>query len=175
MKCDLCDQQIAVIHVTELREDPNASPGPAGTLLEEQHLCEACAKEIDLPYVSVKTPLGAVWKMLASGVAKSDSGALACPDCGWTLADFRSKGRLGCPRDYAVFGSHIDDLLERIHGAREHTGRVPGREEPEADPEAERSELREQLADAIQSEEYERAAELRDRLQSLEKDVHPSS
>ncbi|MBI1383073.1 MAG: hypothetical protein GC161_18550 [Planctomycetaceae bacterium] len=171
MKCDLCEQQPAVIHVTELREDPEAPPGPAGTIVEEQHLCQSCAKGIDLPYVAVESPMVDIWKLLQSGAAKSDPGAVACPDCGWTLADVRSKGRLGCPRDYEVFSGHIEDLLERIHGATEHRGRRPGQAEPEPDPHAELNGLREQLADAILAEEYERAAELRDRLHALERDA----
>jgi protein arginine kinase activator len=170
MKCQVCQQKPASIRVTELREDPKAPPGPAGTLIEEQELCEACAKGLDLPYAPVQVALLDVWKLLQSGVVKADVPTQSCPECGWTLTDFRTKGRLGCPRDYEVFREHIDDLLERIHNASEHHGRLPGRPEAARSAQADVETLREELADAIRAEEYERAAELRDRLHALERD-----
>jgi hypothetical protein len=46
-----------------------------------------------------------------------------------TLRDFRQRGRLGCPKDYEIFGAQLRDLLERIHGAARHVGRSPNSDE----------------------------------------------
>jgi protein-arginine kinase activator protein McsA len=161
-----------------------------------------------------------------SARAQAQATSLACPDCGMTLAEFRSKGRLGCPRDYEIFREHLDPLIERIHNAKHHLGRGPGGEvrdgsqapdapqssapgagglaglgdeligggltggtEPLADglagelaeawastqatgeePEDPRSQLEtleRALAEAVHAEQYERAAELRDAIQTL--------
>ncbi len=169
MTCQICKQNPATIQVYELHEEPGEAPGPMGTRMEKQSLCDECAKRLDLPYVPVKTMALDLWSLLQAAKPRREADTEACPDCGMTLADFRSRGRLGCPNDYELFAPHVAPLLERIHNAVEHRGRRPGGAEPGPDPEAEVQALRVELEDAIQAEQYERAAELRDRLASLER------
>ena len=81
-----------------------------------------------------------------------------------TPADFRSKGRLGCPRCYEVFRGDLMPLLQRIHEAQTHRGRLPGRiVQPTAVAAEDRnlSDLRRRLEDAVRGERYEEAAQLR--------------
>jgi len=97
-----------------------------------------------------------------------------CPDCGMTLAEFKAKGRFGCPRDYEVFAAHLDPLFERIHDVTppRHKGRRP---EPADEADAlvrqrrEIAGLRDQLQGAVAEENYELAAHLRDRINELER------
>lgn len=89
-----------------------------------------------------------------------------------TPADFRSKGRLGCPRCYEVFRSDLMPLLQRIHEAQTHRGRLPGRTvSSPAAPVEDRalSDLRRRLEDAVRGERYEEAARLRDDLRRAER------
>ena len=97
---------------------------------------------------------------------------MACPACGGTLQDFRHTGRLGCAQCYTTFESHLRDLLRRLHGSSQHVGERYAATTPPAGtpagPARAAGELREQLKRAIEEENFELAAELRDRLKVLE-------
>ena len=88
---------------------------------------------------------------------------LSCPNCGITWTEFMEKQRLGCAHDYVVFREKIDEILEQIHGAREHQGRLPGKQHSDA----ERQLLTQQLEAAVLAERFEDAARIRDRLAHL--------
>ena len=91
-----------------------------------------------------------------------------CGGCGATFADFRKGGRLGCPECYEHLEAGLSPLLERIHGAVRHVGRIPRRLGEALKRAHELEACRTQLAEAVQREAYERAAELRDQIRALE-------
>jgi protein arginine kinase activator len=94
---------------------------------------------------------------------------VSCAFCGLTFAAFRESGRLGCPHCYASFESHLRGLLRRIHGGTQHVGKVYLPSDPTASERAKRLEgLRRRLQRAVESEDFERAAEIRDLIRSLE-------
>jgi protein arginine kinase activator len=165
MLCQSCKENPATIHVTEVVYDETAG----GQSLVERHLCEACAQAANLPHAAVvKKSVAEIWKLLQASAQRSRKElGLTCPDCGMTLAEFRQRGRLGCPRDYDVFMPQLRDLLERIHGATRHSGRVPGLDESSMERRKRASELQRRLEAAIRDEAYEAAAQLRDELKSL--------
>ena len=172
MICQICQKNTASVHVTEIVD---ASPsdgavGDAGKEVHEQHLCESCAATIDLPHApAMKKSPADIWKLLQISAQQTRKrGGPACPDCGMSLDEFRKKGRLGCARDYEVFKSHIGDLLERVHGARAHVGRVPGGSEVDSLRSQRLTTLKQQLEDAIRAEAYENAARLRDEIKALD-------
>jgi protein arginine kinase activator len=179
MLCQVCQENPATVHVTDVvygeeaptePAGPSAPPGQGPQGLEERHLCEQCAQASNLPQTTVSKPVGAeIWKLLqASAKRTRKEQGLACPDCGMTLAEFRQRGRLGCPRDYEVFMPQLRDLLERIHGATRHSGRVPGLDDQKMERLQRVNELQRQLEAAIREEAYETAAELRDQLKTLQ-------
>jgi len=179
MICERCLQNPATVHVTELAEDAVFGSEGKSHGVAEQHLCNACAGESDLPHqqLSLKKSPKEIWNLLQVSARRARSGAnRACPECKTTLLDFRQKGRLGCPRCYEVFAEHLEDLLERIHGATEHIGRVPGIDPETVSRMQKKSELERALDEAIREEAYESAARIRDELNALEKtgaDVSP--
>jgi len=148
-------------------EDASASP----YALTHVHLCAGCADKLDLwhslPVVNNKG-VHSIWKLLQSAKAGHAAPELSCPACGMTLAEFRAKGRLGCPNDYEVFRAHLNPLLKRMHNASEHVGRVPGVEPEDLERQKRIHALRAQLDAAVRDEAYEHAARLRDELQQLE-------
>jgi protein arginine kinase activator len=179
MKCQVCNKNVASVHVTEIPREHHeaARRGQRASAPAEKHICELCAQELKVPQMHV--PLIAqkqvvdIWKLLHQSAKKArDAGGLACPECGMTLAEFRSKGRLGCPKDYEVFREHLMPLLERIHNAREHRGRLPHTSESDRERRQHLTDLRAKLEAAIKDEAYESAAELRDQIQELE--THPT-
>jgi protein arginine kinase activator len=169
--CQLCNKNAATVHITDILVPENgAEPRP-----EQKHVCETCAVQMNLPFLPVgQKSMGHIWKLLQQSAQKArQESALACGDCGMTLAEFRSRGRLGCPNDYEVFRAHLDPLLRRVHNAVRHIGRVPGLDEHDLQRRQHLTELRAKLEVAIREEAYEHAARLRDEIQNLELESEP--
>ncbi len=134
-------------------------------------LCAKCAAEkgVQTPAALADTPLGGILAAIGSDPVlhhePTDQPDIPCPHCGATLQDFRDTGRLGCADCYQAFGEPLRELLRRLHGSAHHTGRAyqgPG-VHPPAPPETTAA-LQARLQRAIASEQFELAAELRDRL-----------
>lgn len=165
MKCDNCNERQAAIHLTQIVDNS----------VTTVHLCEQCAAEkgVQTGASVSKYPLADFLASLGKGAAAAlppGGEDRACSFCRATLADFRETGRLGCPQCYETFGPHLRDLLRRIHGSSQHVGEVylsPG-SRAESDQERLLHELREKLHKAVESENFELAAELRDRIRVLE-------
>jgi protein arginine kinase activator len=170
---------LATVHLTEI----------VAKQKKELHLCEDCAREkgdvVKGQHFSVHEFLGGLAGGALSDAAKkkvekekkSDTAAKPkvavpetppCPACGFTFAEFKALGRLGCLNDYEHFKKELLPLLEKIHGATQHTGRVPSSVGEKLETQKVLTALRKDLNLAIQREEYERAAELRDKIKSLE-------
>ncbi|MCO5328268.1 MAG: UvrB/UvrC motif-containing protein, partial [Solirubrobacterales bacterium] len=113
---------------------------------------------------------GAAGKKEPEPVVAAPTGELAepCPSCGTSFSDFRASGRLGCPNDYDLFKRGLVPLLEKIHGAVQHTGRIPARVGARIERQRLIAALQRDLSQAVEREEYERAAEVRDKIRSLE-------
>jgi protein arginine kinase activator len=170
MSCDQCHEREAVIHLTQIVDEK----------VTTLHLCERCAAEkgVESPGSTVKTPLGSFLAAMGKSPEQvaAPRSADTCPRCGGTYQDFRESGRLGCPDCYATFELPLRDLLRRLHGSTHHLGeRYAEGDRPAAAaaaavaPPGERAAaLREQLRLAVETENFELAAELRDRLRVIE-------
>jgi protein arginine kinase activator len=165
--CQSCHTQEAVVHLTQV----------AGDQVTTVHLCSKCAAErgIATETAVAQTPLGAFLAAMGKGgapLAAAAAGGEACSACGATLQDFRASGRVGCPECWATFERPLRDLLRRVHGATRHTGQpydAPDGTSRSADgPGVLRAQLREQLRVAVEAEQFELAAELRDRLRGVD-------
>lgn len=161
MKCSRCSKP-ATLHITEIRH---------GTV-QAVHLCESCAQE----YLSSSSlnEVADPADQLAAQLGQLDEGELreyddlVCPNCGLTFREFRQQGRLGCPHDYVAFEEELMPLLENIHGETQHVGKFPKRAPHESQRQYELIRLRNQLRSAVEDEQYEEAARLRDEIQTLE-------
>jgi protein arginine kinase activator len=164
MQCDQCKEREAVIHLTQIVNEQ----------VTTLHLCERCAAEKGVESASsvTKTPLGTFLAQMSKGVVDqvpSPRAGDTCARCGASLQDFRESGRLGCPECYRSFEVPLRDLLRRLHGSTHHVGeRYAERGNGNADHRQTVSDLREQLRLAVETENFELAAELRDRLRVLE-------
>ncbi len=158
-KCRRCTKP-ATLHITEIKH------GEGRTL----HLCEGCAQEY-LTHVGAgeeidEEAFGKPQLQLAGGTEESEGPA--CPDCGITFKKFRTQGRLGCPKDYEIFRDRLIPLLESIHGASQHVGKCP-QHKPEVNRRHhELVRLKSELKAAVELEDYEQAAHLRDLIRGLE-------
>lgn len=140
----------------------------------EMHLCSQCAEEKGQFTISPQLNLGDfLWGF--PGLTGTDGFAqvgtpkrLRCEVCGMIFDDFRKTGKLGCANCYTTFRDKLNPILRRLHGNVEHTGKVPSKVSYQIKFSDELEKLKDELADAISKEEYEKAAELRDRIRSLE-------
>ena len=165
MKCQVCGSNPATVHLTDIVQGKK----------KETHLCQACAEgqqilqhqELNLPAI-LQTLIGQHVGPQADELAR-----LACPSCGIRYMEFRARGRLGCPHDYAVFRSGLEPLLQRIHRSARHVGKVPRNDSGPPKRNAELVELRRRLDSAVAAEAYEEAARLRDLLREKEAGNEP--
>lgn len=158
MLCQRCKKQQATIHLTEILQNEK----------RERHLCEDCAREEGVAIKAQVNLQDILSGMLEAHQEAGKEAGLTCPDCGITYAEFRNQGRLGCPHDYEVFAAPLQEVLEKVHGATQHVGKLPHRAGADSFAQRELMQLRRQLQEAIESEHYEEAARLRDLIRNKE-------
>ena len=162
MRCDRCGTNEAVMHVTQVVQNESK-------LL---NLCDDCAREMGFagPGVPANFPLGDFLAQLGGETPSgSEPPADSCAFCDLTFAQFRESGRLGCPHCYTAFEGHLRGLLRRIHGGTQHVGKVYLPPDPtQTEREKRLDGLRRRLERAVDAEDFERAAHLRDQIRSLE-------
>jgi protein arginine kinase activator len=166
VKCSNCGEREGIVSLTTIVEGD----------VRTSSLCAKCAEEkgIETGVGVSDTPLGGF--LAALGVSLDPDAPLSaaletrCAGCGATLRDFRETGRVGCAECYRSFDAPLRELLRRLHGSTHHTGKrysaVPS--VPALAPPSSLRELRDQLRRAIEAEQFELAAELRDRLRETE-------
>jgi protein arginine kinase activator len=162
-KCDKCNKP-ATVHLVEIQ---------AGKQVDK-HFCEDCARLNDGLVAKAHAPINELltnFVLAHSGMQKVTTAT--CSHCGMTWAEFRQGGLLGCEHDYTAFESELTPLLQRAHeNATHHTGKTPARHGTEkvaveADI-VDVARLRRELAKAVESEDYERAARLRDQIKQAD-------
>ncbi len=166
MQCEQCGQRPAAIHLTQIVDNS----------VTTVHLCEQCAADKGVQTdatLSSKLPISGFLAGMGQGAAAAlpaGGEELRCAFCRATLQDFRETGRLGCSHCYDTFEPQLRDLLRRIHGASQHVGEVYLVPSSAVEGQARESvgRLREQLRRAVDAENFELAAELRDRIRGME-------
>ncbi len=163
MKCDICGDNDAVIHVKQIM----------GNDVKELHLCTSCAGEKgisgeeDIIELSLSQLLTGLIDITDKISEKTDSEV--CRNCGTNIKDFRKNGTVGCPECYNVFIKDVENYLQNTAGNFRHTGKLPEKVITLKTLLVDKESLREKLSSAISSEDYEQAAILRDRIKLLEK------
>ena len=90
-----------------------------------------------------------------------------CPCCGLSLPELSQTGRAGCPECYRHFARSLGNFIRRIHGPAVHTGRIPKSAGGHIAQKRRIAELRNDLQAAVERQEFERCAELRDEIAAL--------
>jgi len=146
----------------------------------EMHICEKCAKEKEGFSINTGVPIfntpfsfsniiaGLMDFTGTTGIPYTKELKIKCPGCNLDYEVFKTTGKFGCSRCYESFGNRLEPLIKRIHGNTQHTGKVPKRTGGIIRIKREIEKLKYELKKAIDNEEYERAAELRDRIKTLE-------
>lgn len=162
MVCEDCGQNPATVHYTEVVNNEAVS----------MHLCRRCADEKGFEATKgAPMGLGDLVAGLIDTTVDDEAdriGRVQCPECGYDYSEFKRIGRLGCPACYDAFTAQLVPVIRHVHGSVDHRGKVPEVVSDRATQRAQLSALREELSRAIETEEYERAATLRDEIRTLE-------
>lgn len=178
MLCDICQKREAKIYYTEIIKGEK----------KEQHLCEECAAEHTTFFVmdSLKNQesfLGGLLAGLIENFAANTSAQtekkeeLSCKKCGMSLDVFFKMGHFGCSDCYRTFGKYLPRLYRNIHGGDTHSGkRLKGYIKPQEEQEkisvfTEKEKLQFKLQQAIEKEEFEEAAKLRDQIKLFQEEL----
>ncbi|ANU15790.1 nucleotide excision repair protein [Planococcus maritimus] len=165
MICEQCGERPATVIVKENQQ---------GHLIEK-HFCHVCAAENHNINFSFDQDPMAIHNLLANWFPKQKSAvspvrrdALTCPRCGFTFQKFLSLGKFGCAECYSTFSPQLTEILKRVqNGNTEHTGKIPASYGTTLKIKKEIEELRKQMQAAIQEEDFEEAARLRDQVKLL--------
>jgi protein arginine kinase activator len=157
--CDLCNKGDATMRVSQLDKDGKVT---------ELWVCAECARQRGFTEVEkLKASVAEIITDLKTRIDEGDS-MLVCSTCGLSFAEFKRQGRLGCAECYVSFHDQLVPLIRRIHDAVQHVGRTASGGRKQAQVKMNLQKLREALSGAIQAEDYEKAAGLRDQLRRAE-------
>ncbi len=172
MTCDLCDDKASVF-LTQIVDGQ----------MQKVNLCEQCAKA-----KGVTDPTGFALADLLMGLGTEEStstdespsematvpsseSVTTCHHCGFTQAQFKKAGRLGCPDCYEIFGEGLESLLKAMHKGTRHIGKVPKNRQALLEHHHELDDLKAQLDEAVNDEAFEDAARLRDQILKMEAEL----
>ena len=161
MLCSVCKEKEAKVHLTQI----------VGDKMQKVDLCEECAKQ-----KGVNDPTGFALADLLLGLGaaqqlEKNPAAGKCPVCGFTQADFKKTGRLGCSECYVTFAEGLSGMLANMHKGTTHVGKAPGNRARVRELNAKMKKLQATLDEAVATEKYEEAADLRDQIRQLETEL----
>jgi protein arginine kinase activator len=158
MVCDICKKLEATVHLTQIVE---------GKMLKVD-LCEACAKEKGVQEAAGFSLADLLVGLGAAEEIKGESPGAQCSVCGFTQADFKKTGRLGCSACWDTFEVGLASLLKAMHKGDHHVGKVPAKAMHTLVLSGRIQELSDRLEKAVSEEKYEDAAQVRDEIRELE-------
>ena len=161
MLCSICKEKPATVHLTQI----------VGEKMQKLDLCEECAKakgindptSFSLADADVLFGLGASQEIEQSGGGVETK----CLRCGFSQADFKKSGRLGCPECYQTFAEGLEGLLKTMHKGTHHSGKVPEALRADREQSDRLKLLQKKLTKAIEDENFEEAAQLRDEIKQI--------
>ena len=167
MKCDLCEEKATVFY-TQIADGK----------LKKSVLCESCAQE-----KGITNPEGLLMaeQVLDHTLAVPEAEVISlessseCSTCGFGIGNYQKVGRLGCPDCYDAFTREIGERIPTLHKGGTHVGYSPAGLVATQVRDARLNDLNNRLSKAIDSEDYEEAARLRDELEKLELIVESES
>lgn len=186
MLCENCHQNEASIHYTEI----------INGVKREHYLCMECARKLNFSGLGDMSDTEFPFVRLLTGLLSAGGGGkeledspmmhVCCPGCGMSFDEFTMVGKFGCAECYGVFAPLIEDNMKRIHGDSVHRGKkyksgsgdmpVSGErndntlaimKDENDDPVETLKELNRKLREAVEIENFEEAAKLRDKIRML--------
>lgn len=152
MKCDKCGKNIANTHIQSV----------INGRVTNLNLCSACAA------IKGISAFGGNLFSEPNATETATSFEKTCSGCGTKLSHIVESGLIGCPDCYKTFNKELSGAIRRLHGRTNYRGKIPQTSAPRLDSSSIVSKLREEMSKAIEVENFERAAELRDEIKEIE-------
>ncbi|PTX97410.1 excinuclease ABC subunit B [Verrucomicrobia bacterium LW23] len=163
MQCEFCKSEEATVHLTQIINGK----------MSKVDLCAKCEKE-----KGVADPTGFSLADMLLGLGSAEemkngnhNQEPVCPLCGFTQPDFKKTARLGCSQCYNTFSKGLEGILKDMHRGTTHKGKVPRRFARAQIMATKLKDLQDELSLAVQEENYEQAASLRDQILQLESEL----
>ncbi|CDI50850.1 UvrB/UvrC motif-containing protein [Clostridium tetani] len=171
MLCERCKKNNANVHITKVINGDK----------QELNVCNRCASEMGDIYSSIgdadftspytfQNLLSGLMDYMNGSPEKTSVNIETCKKCGNSYLEFKEKGLAGCSQCYKNLSNTFQPVIKRVQGNVIHTGKIPKRAGKYIIKKNKVQNLKEDLKKAIEEEEYERAAELRDMIKELERD-----
>lgn len=159
MLCSICKEKEATVFFTHIEGDK----------VRKVDVCEECYKTKGASDPAAFSLADMLLGLGASQEIEQASGGvdLKCPRCNFTQADFKKSGRLGCPECYKTFAEGLEALLKSMHKGTRHVGKVPESLRRTRDLSDRLAALQKKLAEAVEEENFEQAAQLRDQIKQM--------
>ena len=159
MICQKCGKRTATVHLKQVINGVG----------HEEYLCPICANtESGFFTTEIDTSGDTLFDALFSGGRHTvNASAATCPLCGSTARDIQKNSKAGCARCYDIFRRELKSAAHRIHGGVQHVGRAPGNHREEMERQTKIDELKTRQAEAIEEQNFELAAKLRDEIKAL--------
>ena len=159
MLCQRCGKNEANVSLTQIINGNKS----------EMKLCSKCANLYGGINTTIPFDLGNLFEGLFEIPEAKQRKILKCDKCGLTYDEFKKQSKFGCDECYTAFNDRLVPVLKRLHGNVKHTGKLPSAYKERIEGERELARLKEELEVAIKNEEFEKAAELRDKIKALKK------
>lgn len=159
MVCDICKEKIATVHYTEIINNK----------IHKMDLCEDCAKEKNLGFNTQFSVADILKGLTDSAAVNKTTTEPVCSFCGLSYSKFKKIGRLGCGSCYEAFEGNLSTIINDVHKNTQHVGKAPGSGMKKMAKTSSRlDKLQEELRQAVTSERFEQAAEIRDAIKALQ-------
>lgn len=174
LMCQECNERPATVHFTTVVNGDKS----------DIHLCDKCAQGKGEIFM-MNQPGGFSFNDLLAGLMNFDpvlqktksqpspsQQLVHCEECKMTFEQFVKIGRFGCANCYKAFNEQITPIMRRLHGGNmTHGGKVPKRMGGSLHIKRKIATLKEELKELVVAEEFEKAAEIRDQIRSLENTI----
>lgn len=166
MLCEKCKQNKATVHLTKILNNKKT----------EIHLCEECARKsqdisFENPFTINNFLTGLLDSVQSPHIKVDYIKTTTCSKCGMSYGKFKQLGRLGCSECYKTFSEKLMPLVKNVHGSQQHVEKIPKKTGSVIRMKREIMNMKKELNRAIDKQEFEKAAELRDKIRLLEKDL----
>ena len=165
MLCQNCGKNEATTHI---KQNVNGEK-------TEMHLCSTCAEQMGYGDIFSDFGLG-MDNMLSNFLSDfplsigSSSQTTRCDKCGSSFEEIVTSGMLGCDECYKTFYDKLSPSLQRIHGKSHHIGKIANSMGEEAKKQGKIECLKKELQNAVDEQDYEQAAVLRDKIKEIEEE-----
>jgi protein arginine kinase activator len=163
MICEICKKNSAKIHITQVKNKKKYTI----------HICHDCSHEYGIDGASINPTFSIEQYLSGTSTDNHVSGVEpltheTCPSCSLSYGAFKESGRLGCSYCYTSFSNELKPLLQKIQKDLKHVGKSPSSGCDRTQIKRNVTDLRIQLKEAVNKENFELAAQLRDQIRDLE-------